>query len=260
MKPARLPRLTRRVRRRLFVLGVVAVVVASLPVWAPRVLSTLPAFRVERIEVLGTRYVAPDEIVRLAAFDTTASVWDDPAIWEARIRALPLVRLAHVHRRGLRALEVRVVEDRPVALAATPSLVPVNAEGRVLPLDPAEVGLDLPLLGGKASLERGRLSDATHLRLAELVGRLEEYDSGFTAKLSEVGVVAGGDIEIRMLQSAHCARILLPAKEPLLGLRRVEAALSAAGGRAAEADARFADQVVLRGVVRSPDLDRRALR
>lgn len=252
--------LTRRARRRLFVLGALAIAGSSLPVWAPGLLATLPAFRVERIEVVGTRYVAPDEIVRLAAVDRSASVWDDPSAWERRVKTHPLVRTARVHRRGLRGLEIRVVEDGPVALAATPALVPVNRKGRVLPLDPAEVGLDLPLLRGMARLEGGRLADPTRRRLAGLIARLEEHDPGFTARLSEIGIVAGGDLEIRMLESARCARILLPADDPLNGLRRVEAALGAAGGRAAEADARFAGQVVLRGVPADAGSGRVALR
>lgn len=242
----RIPGLTRRTRRRFFVLGVLAAAGALLPEWAPALLGSLPAFRVERVEVVGTRYVAPDEVVRLAAVDTAASVWDDPEPWEARLRTHPLIQEARVHRRGLRALEIRVVEDRPVALAATPTLVPVNAEGRALPLDPADVGLDLPLIVGRTSLEGGRVVGPEAPRLAALVGRLEEYDPGFTSLISQVDLLAGGDVEIRMLESAHCRRILLPGADPLLGLRRVEAALGAVGERAAVADARFAEQVVLR--------------
>lgn len=237
----------RRARRRVFPLAVLALAGGLLPAWAPALLSSLPAFRVERVEVVGTRYVAPDEVVRLAGVDTSASVWDGPEAWERRVRAHPLVRQARVHRRGLRALEIRVVEDEPVALAATPELVPVNAEGRILPLDPAEVGLDLPLLLRKAEAEGDRLSSPRLRRLAALLGRLGDYDPGFTSKVSEVALVAGDDIEIRMLESAHSARILLPGEDPLTGLRRVETALSAVGGTVEEADARFEGQVVLRG-------------
>lgn len=239
-------RLSRRARRRLCVLGAAAAAGATLPLWAPGLLGVFPAFRVERIEVVGTRHVPPDEVVRLARVDSAASVWDDPAPWEARVRAHPLVLQARVHRRGLRALEIRVVEDRPVALAATPRLVPVNAEGRLLPLDPAEAALDLPVLEGLARVEDGRLAGETPRALAALLGRLEEYDPGFVQNVSEIGRLEDGAVEVRMLDSAHCARILLPAGDPLLGLRRVEMALASAAGRAALADARFEGQVVLR--------------
>lgn len=245
----RLRGLTRRTCRRLLVLGVLAVAGGLLPAWAPALLATLPAFRVQRVEVVGTRYVAPDDVLRLAAIDTAASVWDDPEPWEEGVRAHALIREARVHRRGLRALEIRVVEDRPVALAATPTLVPVNADARVLPLDPAEVGLDLPLIlgePGEPEIADGWLSGPEVRRLAALVGRLEEYDPGFASQISQLDAMAGGDIEVRMLEAAHCERILLPGVDPLRGLRRVEAALGAAGQRISTADARFADQVVLR--------------
>lgn len=245
-RPRPLPRLTRRARRRLFVIGVLALGAALLPLWAPALLATLPAFRVQRIEVVGTRYLGPDEVVRLAAVDSTASVWDDPGRWERRIRSHPLVEEARVHRRGLSAIEIRVVEDRPVALLATPALLPVSAVGRLLPLDPAEAALDLPLIPGGAKVEEGRIADPETLRLTDLLGRLEEYDPGFASQISQIRLVAGGDVEIRLLESAHCERILLPGEDPLAGLRRVEAALAAAGERAREADARFAGQVVLR--------------
>lgn len=242
----RIGALGRRARRRLLLLGAAAAVGATLPLWAPRLLGAFPPFRVERIEVVGAHLVPPDEVVRLAGVDSTASVWDDPAAWEARVRAHPLVLQARVHRRGLRGLEIRVAEDPPVALAATPRLVPVNAEGRLLPLDPAEAALDLPVLAGRARLEDGRLAGERHRALVALLARLEEYDPGFVQKISEIGWLEDGAVEIRMLESAHCARILLPERDPLLGLRRVEMALASAAGGAALADARFEGQVVLR--------------
>ncbi|MFQ5678825.1 MAG: cell division protein FtsQ/DivIB [Gemmatimonadota bacterium] len=238
--------MTRRTRRRLLLLGSAAAAAVSVPLWVPHLLAGLPAFRVSRIEVVGTRYVPPDEVVRLAAVDSTASVWDDPGIWEARVSSHRLIRQARVHRRGLRTLEIRVVEDRPVALAATPLLVPVNAEGRLLPLDPAEASLDLPLLAGTARIENGRLESAGRRHLARVLGRLEEYDPAFTRGISEIGTLEGGAVEIRLVDAAHCARILLPPDSPVLALRRVEIALGAAGRRALLADARFEGQVVLR--------------
>lgn len=238
--------MTRRTRRRLLLLGTATAVAASLPFWAPRILATLPAFRVASIEVVGARYVPPDEIVRLAAVDSFASVWDDPVPWETGIRAHRLIREVRVQRRGLRTLEIRVVEDRPVALIATPTLVPVNAEGWLLPLDPAVASLDLPLLAGRARVDNGRLPSGTHRDLAAILGRLEEYDPAFTSAISEIRMLAGDAVEVRLLESAHCHRILLPAEAPVLGLRRVELALGSVGQRALLADARFKGQVVLR--------------
>jgi cell division septal protein FtsQ len=243
----RLGRLTRRTRRRLFVVGTTALIGGTLPLWVPQLLAKLPAFRVARVEVVGTRYVAPDEIARLAAVDPDASVWDDTGLWEHAVEAHPLVSDAHVRRTGLRTLEIRVTEDRPVALAATPELVPVNADGRVLPLDPTEVALDLPVLGGTWSVDHERLTEAEPRRLVALLAELEAYDAAFIAQVSEITCRLDGSVEILMLPAARTARILLPSDAPLRGLQRVELALGDAGATSISvADARFSGQVVLR--------------
>ena len=238
--------MSRRTRRRLFVLGVCAAAGLLVPVWAPRLLATLPAFRVERIEVVGTHFVPPDEVVRRADVHPDASVWDDPSPWERRVRSHPLIREVRVHRRELRALEILVVEERPVALAATPELVPVNERGRVLPLDPAEATLDLPVLRGISQVEDGRLVEGPGRILTRVLGELEAYDPAFVRRISEVGLVRGRAAEIRMLEPTEPARIVLPTEDPVAALRRVELALGEAGdGRVRRADARFAGQVVL---------------
>lgn len=239
--------MTRRTRRRLFVLATSALIGGTVPFWAPRILARLPAFQVQHVGVVGTRYVAPDEVVRLAALEPDASVWDDPGPVEARLESHPLIRQARVRRDGLRQLEVRVVEARPVALAAVPELVPVDAEGRRLPLDPAETALDLPLLPGPLALEDGRLTAPGALRLARLLGELDAYDPALAQKVSEVRWTPDGAVEVRLLPGSHTDRILLPAAEPMRALRRVELALGeAAPAEVAVADARFREQVVLR--------------
>lgn len=239
--------MTRRARRRLYVIGTAALVGASIPFWAPRLLASFPAFRVARVEVVGTRYVAPDEVVRLAGVSPEASVWDDPSEWERRVESHPMITEARVHRVGARGLEIRVVEEKPVALAATPLLVPVNSEGRVLPLDPAASALDLPVLEGHAGVRDGWLSEESYRALARLLGRLAVYRPAFVQKISEVKSVEGGAAEIRLMESSVVGRILLPLDEPVRALRRVELALGEARDRKAlAADARFAEQVVLR--------------
>jgi hypothetical protein len=229
------------------VIATTALIGGTLPLWVPQLLARLPAFRVAHVKVIGTRYVPPDEIVRLAAVDPQASVWDDTEPWEEAVEAHPLVSDAHVRRAGLRTLEIRVIEDRPVALAATPALVPVSADGRVLPLDPTEVGLDLPVLGGTWSVDHDRLTEAEPRRLVALLSELEAYDAAFISLVSEVNGRSDGSIEIRMLPAARTARILLSPEAPLRGLQRVELALGdASAANVSVADARFAGQVVLR--------------
>lgn len=244
--------MSRRARRRLYVLGVAVLAGASAPAWAPPLLSGLPVFRVEAVEVVGTRYVPPDEIARLASVEEGASVWDEPGRWERRVRGHPLVRDARVRRSGLRRVEIRVDEREPVALAALPEVVPVSAEGEVLPLDPAEAALDLPLLTGPARVVDGRLRGGRSGELLGLLVRLRARDPEFVGQVSELRALPGGGIEVLLGVGAPAGRILLPSSEPVRALRRVELALgrhggSGAGARVGWADARFDGQVVLGG-------------
>lgn len=238
----------RRTRRRILVFLLAAAVGLSAPAWAPPLLARMDAFRVETVGVTGVRYCPPGEIVRRADVAPGASVWDDPSRWEARVRSHPLVREAEVVRTGRHRLEIRVTEVEPVALAATPELVPVDREGRVLPLDPAETGLDLPILGGEAEIRDGRLAPGESRRLLETLVRLRMAEPGFVEQASEFRALDSGGVVVWMTADAAGARkVLLPATDPVRALGRVQMALGAHGGGAvAAADARFDGQVVLR--------------
>ncbi|HZE75270.1 MAG TPA: FtsQ-type POTRA domain-containing protein [Gemmatimonadales bacterium] len=127
------------------ILGGVAVVVAA---WfgGPRLLRRLEFFRVRRIEIAGARYLAPRTITRALALGRDASVFDDLAGMERRLRALPGVRAAGLGRRLPGTLIVTVTETEPVALIPRRgALTPVDDRGRVLPYDPAQVVPDLPI-------------------------------------------------------------------------------------------------------------------
>lgn len=241
-----LERLTRRGRRRVFVVLTGGLIGLSVPLWVPRLLASLPAFRVESVRVVGVQYVAPSEVVNLAAVGPEASVWDDPSEWEARVEAHPLVLEARVRRDGIRAIEIQVVEDRPVALVATPTLLPVSAEGRILPLEPWTSGVDLPLITGTSELEDGRLVEGDQRALVRLIAELAAKDPEFVQQVSELGYASGGGYEFLMLPTASASRVLLPTDEPVRGLRRVLLALGQTlGARISKADARYAGQVVL---------------
>lgn len=241
-----LARLGRRARRRAFVVLVAGGVGLAAPVWMPWLLAALPAFRVQSVEIVGTRYVAPDSVARLAAVALDASVWDDPDRWEARVERHPLVEEARVRREGLRTLEIRVAEKRPVALVATPELVAVSADGLVLPLEPWQVGLDLPVIAGAAEARDGRILDPRALELVSVLDRLDAADAGFLAQVSEVGHAAGGGYEFLMMPGAEAGRVLLPSEAPARGLRRISLALGQLdGARVARADGRYAGQVVI---------------
>lgn len=241
--------MTRRTRRRLYAVAMAAVVGLVAPLWAPPLLSDVELFRVEKVEVTGLRYVPPAEVLRRADVGEGASVWDDPSGWEARVRAHPLVREAEVLRTGIQRLEIRVQEVEPVALVSTPELTPVDRRGRVLPLDPARGGLDLPILDGEPAVEDGRVTGPDVVSLLEILVSLEEAEPGFVREASEFRLLADGGVEVFMASGEGTARrILLPRESPVQGLARIEMALGEHGGTSdlAAADARFEGQVVLR--------------
>ncbi len=239
-------KITRRSRRRLFVVMTAGVLGLAVPVWVPAILATLPAFQVGEVRVVGTRYVAPDEIERIAALTPEASVWDDPFVWEARVRAHPMVREATVRRQGFRALEIAVVEKRPVALVSTPRLRPINADGRVLVLAPSEARLDLPVIGGLIEIEGDLVVDASIRELANVIDRLDRANAEFVSVISEAGYAKDGGYRFLMLPSAEAEVVFLPRNEPIRALRRVSLALGQISDpRVARADARFTGQVVL---------------
>lgn len=240
--------MNRRTRRKAYVVAVAGLVGATAPLWAPPLLARVPAFRVQEVGVAGTRYVPAAEVMALADVDSTASVWDDPSAWERRVASHRLVREARVRRAGLHRLEIRVEEVEPVALVATPRLVPVDARGRALPLDPAEHELDLPVLAGAPRLEEGVVTGDTTRALLEVLGELRAAEPSFVAQASELAPAPGGAVVVHMVGSGACDRILLPREAPARALRRVEMALGehADRGPVEEADARFEDQVVLR--------------
>lgn len=238
-------RITRRGRRRLLFALMVAAIGLSVPVWAPRLLATLPAFQVSELRVTGTEHVPPDEI-RALAVAPDASVWDDAATWEARVRAHPMVREATARREGFNTFEIAIVERHPIALVATPELRPVSGDGYLLPLDPSSESLDLPIIRGPVETEGGFVTGPVMRELIVALARLDRTRSDFMSMVSEVGPAAEGGYRFLLLPGAGADVVLLPGDEPLRALDRVSIALGQIEDRrVARADARFRGQVVL---------------
>lgn len=244
-RPSRSGRITRRGRRRLLFALMVAAIGLSVPIWVPRLLTTLPAFQVSELRVVGTEHVPPEEI-RALAVTPDASVWDDPATWEERVRAHPMVREATARRQSFRTLEIAIVERRPVALVATPELRPVSGDGYVLPLEPSAASLDLPIVRGPIEMESGFVADPAMRELILALSRMDRTRSGFMSLVSEVGPAAEGGYRFLLLPGAGADVVLLPRDRPLRALDRVSIALGQIEDRrVARADARFRGQVVL---------------
>lgn len=232
----------RRIRR--LALGAALPVVLAAPLWGPRLLERTPWFRVERVEVAGARMVAPHDVLAASGIRRGESVWRRPEPWVAALRRHPGVEDARVVRRLPSTLRIEVREKRPVGLVEAGALHPVTARGEVLPVDPARVAVDLPLLRG---------ADARVRPLAAEVGRLAQLDPGLLARVSEVEW--SGRDALLLSVSAPDARVLLPVGAGSDRLRRLRAALDDVERRAPSApvedgpvriDLRFRDQVVVR--------------
>jgi hypothetical protein len=239
--------MTRRTLRRLYVVSMVAVIAGTSPAWGPRLFRLLPGTRVQHVGVTGARYVAPSEVMALAAIPEQTSVWDDARPVEDRLRSHPLIEEARVRRAGLHTLEIAVTEVRPVALIATPMLRAADATGAVLPLDPIGAQIDLPVLGGTVEVEQERLTDPDQIRVLAALGLLSRDNPEFYHQVSEARYSPPAALEVLMVDARHASRILLPLTDPVGGLARIESALGAfdSDRRVRVADARFRDQVVL---------------
>ena len=218
--------------------------------------AELELFRVQRVTLEGGRYLTESEAVTAAAVPADASVWDDPEPWEARLELHPLVKDARVRRRPPSGLVLQVEEREPVALIPTPTLEPVDADGRLLPIDPAVHRLDLPVVRPprpRAGEEGpGAPRGWAPARVRPLTGEIARLASQDPAFVQEVSVLSGdrsGDLEAVWGDAG--VRVVFRAPLTPLRIREAKAALADAGRRFPDrapraVDLRFADQVVVR--------------
>lgn len=217
------------------------------PVWGPVALRNVPIFGVEDVRVRGAHYVPADEIRALAAFGPEASVWDDMRPIENRLAEHPLLSEASVRRAGIHRVDVVIREVQPVAFVSTPELVPVDAAGRALALDPAGTALDLPILVGADVADDRVEPEAARLAL-EVLDQVSALDSAFTRRISEIRPLRGTSVEFVLLPGSPLDRVVLPIRDAAAAFLRVGSAVSLAESRGPvrEADARFENEVVIR--------------
>lgn len=239
--------MTRRTRRRLGVVAAAALVGVLSPVWGPLVLRNVPIFGVEDVRVVGARFVADSTVEALAGLGPDTSVWDDMDAAERRVAEHPLIVEARIRRTGLHRLDVMVHEVQPVAFVATPSLVPVNADGRELAIDPTEDPVDLPILED-AEVSEGRVEPEIARRALDVLDQVSALDSAFARQISELRPVSGSSVEFVLLPDSPLERVVLPFRDAATAFRRVGSAVSLAEARGPvrEADASYENEVVIR--------------
>ena len=221
---------------RLVLAGIVVLLLLGSPFWGPGVLRRLAFFRVRKVEILGARYTAPNELLDRLKLDTTRSVWDPLPPLEARVRQHPQVESASVVRRLPGTLVVTVTERHPVALVNGPGgLRAVDERGVRLPLDPSRTPVDAPIVTAAPR-------DTT---VYHLLGAMQREAPALYAKLSSIRTTGPGeivlqiaDLPVRAMTSVTLAR--------LSDIDPVERDLTRRQLRAAEIDLRYRDQVIAR--------------
>jgi len=214
--------------------GIGLLVLAGSPFWSPLVMRRMSFFRVRRVEILGAHYIPPGDILARIHVDTSASIWDPTAPIAARVFRYPGVRSVQVRRRLPGTLVVEITEHAPVALVeAAGGFKVYDARGVELPVDPARVSVDAPVL---------RTRDTTVLRL---LGALRERMPSLYARVNTVKR-AGRDELILQLKSGPVRAMQDVTVERLAEVEPVEADLSRKQLRVAEIDLRFRDQVIAR--------------
>ncbi len=240
--------MSRARRRWLRRLGFVAAFVTVGAAWlhGPDALREVEFFRVQQVEVVGTRFLEPYTVVRAAGLDAGSSIFDNASAWSAGVRTLPLVEEVRIRRIYPSKVLLEVRESEPVALVAGVTLRPVDAWGRLLELNPAGASLDLPILTG-LSLDGGRVAAGTSTAAVATIAALLAGVPNVAERLSQAEL-KGGDLRLTFRGTAPVALISAAATPlELTQLKLALADLSARGelGRARTIDVRFRDQVVV---------------
>ncbi|HEX7049153.1 MAG TPA: FtsQ-type POTRA domain-containing protein [Longimicrobiales bacterium] len=235
-------------RRCAIATAVVGLVAAAAQ--APRLLRYIPAFRVEHVRVMGTRYLAPHEALALSGITRASNVFDDPAPWRAALMAHPLVSDVRIERELPGTLVLTVTEVEPVALARTPVLRAVDGAGRVLPIDLTAFDIDLPVLGGQAEVAPdGRLRDPVAMAMVKAAAWLRTRAPELAARVSEIAPAAGGALRL-VLRDPAGSEVLLPGEPGAVRLEQLRLTIADLAAREEldrirRIDVRYRDQVVV---------------
>jgi cell division protein FtsQ len=219
--------------RYLAAIALIAIVLTS-PRWATAALHRLTYFHVRKIEIRGTRYLQPEDVVSRLRVDTLRSIVDDVAPLEARLRRHPQIADVHITRRYPGTLVVTICENPPVALVpAGDGMQAYDSAGHALPIDPTRAGLDLPVL---TAPDRGAL---------RLLGALRTTGANVYARISEVAP-EGTDLVFTLMPSTRVRADAGVAADRFQDIFPVESDLARRNERVAELDLRYRDQVVAR--------------
>jgi len=240
---------------------VLTAALGPLVYWGPGMLEAvrgLDMFAVQTVNVTGIEVLTEEAVIERMDLGSFASVWGDVELWRARIEADPLVRSVEIHRRVPHGLLVQVEERIPVALAATPLLEALDADGVRLRLDPTVHRLDLPIISSRQSLPDDAVVFPDEVSsLAAEVEHLTATHQDFAHRISTIRWYAPGVVAVRL--TSPDVDFVMPMRTTGSRIREGESALGhamqeRAGRPPAEVDLRFAEQVVIRSESSGPAL------
>jgi hypothetical protein len=195
-------------------------VLVTMAFFAPAGLQRIDAFNVQRVEVIGARYLSAEAAVAASGITKKSNVFDDATPWVDGLLAHPLVLEARIQRRLPATLVVRIAETRPVAFARTPEIRAIDEKARVLPANPAAEGMDLPVLALESRISaEGSAADEETRQLAAFLGVLSRHEPGLLGWISELGMKSGA-VSI-VLRNASDAEVLVPADATPARLREL---------------------------------------
>jgi cell division protein FtsQ len=205
-------------------------------------------FRVRAVEIRGVRYIQPNEVISRLRIDTVASLWDDLEPYRQRVMRHPQVSDVRITRRMPGTLVVTIQENLPVALVQTTAgLLPYDSLGKQLPIDPARMNLDLPIVA------------TTDPVLLKFVGAIRAAEPRVFARIEEVRRTGRDEILLTLSSGARVAGVAAPQSRTLrvrvpvgLSVERladifpVETDLARRQVQVGELDLRYRDQVIAR--------------
>ncbi|MEP7380100.1 MAG: FtsQ-type POTRA domain-containing protein [Gemmatimonadota bacterium] len=221
-----------RRRLRWYAAGIVLLLIGivTVPWWG----HDLAFFRVQQVEVRGTRFARSSDIAARLRLGTTYSIWNALDSLEIRAEGHPQVHRARLSRRLPSTLVVIVDENLPIALVpAAGGFKAYDDSGRVLPLDPARWGVDLPIVP--------RPDTALFRLLGDIKAEMPEY----YARVSEARRIAKNEVMLQLMDVSVRAMIDMRA-DRFLQLSSVEADLAKRHLRPVELDLRYKDLVIAR--------------
>jgi hypothetical protein len=163
---------------------------------------------------------------------------DDVTPLITRLTSHPQIAAVRITRRAPGTLVVTVTENLPVALVpSADGLQPFDSAGRALPIDPARVPMDLPIV---------RASGRRAVDALRTLGTIRRQEPAVFARISEVIPDTGGELVFVLTPDVRVRTMAGVAPVRFRDIFPVEADLARREERPVELDLRYRGQVVAR--------------